>query len=139
MKSHGPRVGAEAKHNEALQRRCARELQRLGVLSQGQATVVVACSGGPDSAALLSLLAATASGLKLIACYIDHGLRARAAIRRDVAAVRAQARRARAATIVRSVAGGFTHAGSREAQARSLRYAALLEVAREHQAGFVLT
>lgn len=139
MKSQGPRAGAEAKHNAALQRRCARELRRLGVLAHPQSPVIVACSGGPDSAALLSLLAASVPGLKLLACYVDHGLRARAAIRRDVAAVRAQARQTGAAVVVRSVAGGFTRAASREAQARTLRYGALLDVAREQRACFVLT
>jgi tRNA(Ile)-lysidine synthase len=37
--------------------------------------VIVACSGGPDSTALLSLLAACDLPLRLIAVYIDHSLR----------------------------------------------------------------
>jgi len=100
--------------------------------------IVVACSGGPDSAAALSLLRAALPNAKLIACYVDHGMRPRACIRRDIAAVRAQARAERAdvsVTAVEPPAPGE----SKEAAARERRYAALARLARAAGASFVVT
>src|SRR6478672_196987 len=46
----------------------------LGLDDLAQGTrVVVGCSGGPDSLALLAL--ARARGLDVVAVYVDHGLR----------------------------------------------------------------
>lgn len=96
----------------------------------GAEPVVVACSGGADSAAALLLARAIAPQARLVACYVDHGLRPRASIARDIAAVRVQALAARAdvvicrATPARSGMGRGA-AGSPEERARNARYRAL--------------
>ena len=83
------------------------------------APVVVACSGGPDSLALL-ILAADA-GLDPVAVHVDHGLRPESGLDADV--VRDAARRlgVRARFLRVDVAPG----GNLEARARDARYAAL--------------
>jgi tRNA(Ile)-lysidine synthetase-like protein len=50
---------------------------REGRLARG-ARLLVACSGGPDSTALLSALAAISGklGIEVVAAYVDHGIRA---------------------------------------------------------------
>lgn len=89
---------------------------------------VVACSGGPDSTALLDALAADGSrALTVVA--VDHGLRAAAAA--EAAAVVAAARaRGLDAVAVRVVLDGKSMAAARRA-----RYDAL--VAEAHKAGAV--
>jgi tRNA(Ile)-lysidine synthase len=59
-----------------LRRAVAIALDRRGVLRPGE-TVVVACSGGPDSMAMLDALARLAPprGLTLHVAHVDHGLR----------------------------------------------------------------
>ena len=101
--------------------------------------MVVACSGGADSAAALLLLHHVAPDAKLIACYIDHGLRPPASIARDVAAVRAQARAANASVRVCRVALAPKVEGSPEERARAARYAELATVARRSGASLVVT
>jgi tRNA(Ile)-lysidine synthase len=90
--------------------------------------VVCACSGGPDSAALLACLARLAPELRfgVIAASVDHGLRAEAA--EDVRIAAAQAERMGVtfhALRIRVAAGP-----SLQARARDQRYAALTELAR---------
>ena len=101
--------------------------------------VVVACSGGADSAAALLLLRQVAHQAKIIACYIDHGIRPRASIARDMAAVRAQARAAGASVRIRSVVLAAKAKGSPEERARAARYAALASLAKDCGARFVVT
>jgi len=74
---------------------------------------------------------------RLVAVYVDHGLRPRASIAADVAAVRAQARHTGATVVIRRVA--VPRRGSIEAQARAKRYAALAESAREVGARVIMT
>jgi tRNA(Ile)-lysidine synthase len=100
---------------------------------------LVACSGGADSAAVLLLLRQVAPHAKLIACYVDHGIRPSQSIARDIAAVRAQARAARASVRVRRVTLAPKTKGSPEERARSARYAALATVAKSCGARFVVT
>lgn len=92
--------------------------------------VLVAVSGGPDSAALLAALARTAPtlGLRLEAASVDHGLRADAAA--DVAIAREQALRAGVPfhALALDVASS-TEGGSVQARARDARYRALLALA----------
>lgn len=60
----------------ALERRFVRALREAAALSP-QACILAAVSGGPDSTALLLLLAQAASvlGFELQAAYFDHGIR----------------------------------------------------------------
>lgn len=55
---------------------CVREtIDRYGLLAAGE-RVLLACSGGPDSVALLALLERCALELELVVGHVDHGLRA---------------------------------------------------------------
>jgi tRNA(Ile)-lysidine synthase len=88
------------------------------------APVVVACSGGPDSVALLAL--AADAGLAPVAVHVDHGLRPDSAADAEVV-------RAAAATLGvewRSVRVAVGTGPNLEARARDARYGAL-QVARE--------
>jgi tRNA(Ile)-lysidine synthase len=86
--------------------------------------VVVACSGGPDSVALLVL--AAEAGLRPVAVHVDHGLRPDSAAEADVV------RDVAAALDVgwRSVRVAVRDGPNLEARARDARYAAL-RIARE--------
>src|SRR4051794_20551391 len=81
--------------------------------------VVVGCSGGPDSLALLAL--ARACDLDVLAVYVDHGLRAGSA--HDARVVLAAAEQLGAHARVVEVA--FDPRANLEARARDARYAAL--------------
>jgi tRNA(Ile)-lysidine synthase len=83
------------------------------------APVVVACSGGPDSLALLVIAAAAA--LQPVAVHVDHGLRPDSAQEAEV--VRDAARRLGVES--RCVAVDVGAGGNLEARARDARYAAL--------------
>lgn len=99
-------------------------------------TVLVACSGGPDSLALTAASAWVGSrlGLDVRAIVIDHGLQSDSA---EVARSAAQACESLGApaTVVHVRVGS---AGGPEAAARDARYAALREEAQKAQAGAVL-
>lgn len=95
-------------------------------------SVVVGCSGGPDSSCLLHILAAGLRSLRLrcTAVYIDHGLRTGTEAERQL--VQAIAERVGADFEWESVGVGEhvrQHGGSKQAAARELRYAALSDVA----------
>ncbi len=108
----------------------------------GMEPIVVACSGGADSAAALLLTRAVAPDAKLLACYVDHRLRPRASIARDLEAVRAHARAAQAEVVVCRITPkprGGKSPGSLEEWARTRRYRALEETARQHEARIVVT
>jgi len=108
--------------------RVRRTLTERGMLEPGM-RVVVGCSGGPDSAALLSALAELGEELRLDlrVASVDHGLRQDAAL--DVALARAQAEAVGVAFTALKVE---VEAGpSLQAQARSVRYGALLRLAAE--------
>jgi tRNA(Ile)-lysidine synthase len=87
--------------------------------SQLTAPVVVGCSGGADSLALLVL--AAAAGLRPLAVHVDHGLRAGSAA--DADAVAAASERVGAAWRTMPVA--IDPGNNLEARARDARYAAL--------------
>ncbi len=92
------------------------------------ARVLVACSGGPDSAALLHVLTRLDElELDLRAASVDHGLRAEAA--RDVAVAGELAERL--GVPFRALAVRVAAGASVQAQAREARYGALLEHARQ--------
>ena len=88
-----------------------------------EAPVVVACSGGPDSLALLAL--AAAAGLGPVAVHVDHGARPGSAAEADVVAGFAE----RLGTGFAAETVAVPPGPNFEARAREARYGAL-EVAR---------
>src|SRR5579872_141363 len=98
-------------------------------------SIAVACSGGPDSVALVGVAAATAqaSGRRLAVFHVNHAVRALAD--RDEAVAMAVA--ARAALPFRSIV--LEAGGSDEATLRERRYEALAAMAREAGCAAVAT
>src|SRR5690349_12961695 len=94
--------------------------------------VVVGCSGGPDSLALLAL--ARAGDLDVVAVYVDHGLRPGTA--HDARIVRAAASAVGASARVIEVA--VDARANLEARARDARYEALTRAAGDAGAVAVL-
>jgi tRNA(Ile)-lysidine synthase len=76
-----------------VRRAVASAADRRAVLARGEA-VVVACSGGPDSTALLDALARLAPprGWRLIVAHVDHGIRPGSAAEAETVAALAEAR-----------------------------------------------
>lgn len=99
--------------------------------------VLCAVSGGPDSSALLHVLAGLRSrlGLRLAACAVDHGLRAEAAGEIELAA--ALARQLDVPIDVERVT--VDPGGNLQARARAARHAALRDVASRRGARYVAT
>jgi tRNA(Ile)-lysidine synthase len=115
----------------------ARVLERVratakehGLFDPGN-TVMVACSGGPDSICLLHSLARLRRlfRIRLAVFHFDHRLRPDSA--RDAAYVRAQARRLGLPFLFREATGRPGRGQSVEAWARLARYGALTEAAAE--------
>jgi tRNA(Ile)-lysidine synthase len=106
-------------------------LHERGLL-RGVESLLVACSGGPDSQALLHVLAALRQehGCRLLAASVDHGLRADAECDVAVAGRLAAALELPFVALRVEVERG----PSRQAQARVARYRALLACAREQGA-----
>jgi tRNA(Ile)-lysidine synthase len=123
----GPRLTPDA-----LRRAAAPWLGRLQGLDDVSAPVVVACSGGADSLALLAL--AAASALEPVAVHVDHQLRPGS--HREAAIVREHAARLRVTAIAERV---HVERGSNlEARARAARYEALHRAARAIGASTIL-
>jgi tRNA(Ile)-lysidine synthase len=97
---------------------------RLAALDDVDAPIVVGCSGGADSLALLALV--RAAGHETCAVYVDHGLRA-GALDHDVV----EAAAARFGAGFRRASVEVAPGGNLEARARDERYAALVRVAAE--------
>jgi tRNA(Ile)-lysidine synthase len=109
-------------------------VRRVAAWQPGE-RVLVACSGGPDSVALASLLdrLGREDGVEIVLGHVNHGVRASAA--QDECVVLAiGARLGRQVAIARPAAAGDDEASLREA-----RYGALLTLAREQRAGTVAT
>lgn len=108
--------------------RVRRTLLERGLIERGT-RVLAACSGGPDSAAMLAALARLGAelGLSLQAASVDHGLRKEAA--RDVAIAREQAEQLGVGFHALKVEIGAER--SVEAEARAARYAVLKQLAAE--------
>jgi tRNA(Ile)-lysidine synthase len=104
---------------------------RLDDLGPGT-RVVVACSGGADSLALLAI--ARARDLHVAAVYVDHGLRP--GTDHDARVVRAAAAAVGAEALVATVA--FDAGANVEERARDARYAALEQMADELGAEVIL-
>jgi tRNA(Ile)-lysidine synthetase-like protein len=105
-----------------------RRTLELRALLPPRPRVLVALSGGPDSAGLLLALATLAPtlSLELFAATIDHGLRPSS--KDDVAIATEQAKRVGVPLEVVTLA--LTKGPDLQARARSARYEALFEVAR---------
>lgn len=105
-----------------------RTIRDRDLLSRGDG-VLVACSGGPDSAALLSVLCALSGelGIRLHAASVNHGLRPQAAADVEVAGAQAAALGVAFTALSVTVEAG----PSVQAQARRARYACLLDLRQE--------
>jgi tRNA(Ile)-lysidine synthetase-like protein len=121
--------------NPSLEARFAEALR--GLLPDGARRLLVACSGGGDSAALAALTAAAAPalGLETALAHCDHGLRVGSAAEAD--AVRALG--ARLGLPVHALSLAIPAGGNLEAAARRARYAALGELAESLGAAAILT
>lgn len=108
-------------------------------LPSGDARIVVACSGGADSAAALLVVRAARPRARIVACYVDHGVRPIEAISRDVSAVRAQSKAAKARLRVVKIDGVSAGGTGLESALRRARYALLAEVAESLGATHVVT
>jgi tRNA(Ile)-lysidine synthase len=108
-----------------------RTIEARALIPRG-ARVLCACSGGPDSAALLFVLARLAPELsfELEAASVDHGLRASAAS--DVAIAAQQA--AAVGVQFHALRVDVERRPSLQAQARAARYEALLQLAAARKA-----
>lgn len=113
--------------NRQLERAARRVLAAAGIGPSG--VVLVAVSGGPDSTALLSVLASLSPrlGFALRACHVDHGIRPAAERAADREAVRGICGRLAVPLEVRSIPEGACAREAREG-GRSLE-----EVARRHR------
>jgi tRNA(Ile)-lysidine synthase len=107
-------------------------ISRFAELARDGTSVVVACSGGPDSLALLALTAA--ADIAVEAVHVDHGLRDGTASDFAVVADAAGALGVRARSVRIDVGSG----GNLEARARDARYAALDAARVEAGAALVL-
>jgi tRNA(Ile)-lysidine synthase len=96
------------------------------------ARVVVGCSGGADSLALLVL--AVEAGYDVVAVYVDHGLRDTSRFDAEIVAAAAARFGARMRAVVIEVEGR----ANLEARARDARYAALERVRKEEDAVAIL-
>ncbi|HQS11225.1 MAG: tRNA lysidine(34) synthetase TilS [Rhizobiales bacterium 24-66-13] len=116
------------------------ELPALFSAFCGHPAVLLACSGGPDSTALIELAARWArlspAAPALFAATVDHGLRAAAAEEAQIVA--AQARRLGIPHAILNWAGPRI-TGSIQARARTARYALLVGHARQVGAQAIVT
>jgi tRNA(Ile)-lysidine synthase len=131
MKTDRARVAALRPFERAVLQTCReRDLPLAG-------PVLVALSGGPDSTALVAVLAALRdAGVagEVVACHVDHGLRPDSAA--DAGACEALCREVAVPLRRRAVVVG---AGNVQAAARRARYGALREVAGEAGAAVIAT
>lgn len=134
-------MAAPAAHYQPIVRALSRGLRRHGGVREGD-HVVVACSGGADSVALLRgldlLRCRRKWNLRLTVAHVQHHLRPPEAAEADAAFVDRLARDLGLPYERRDVRPGDLK-GNVEANAREARYAALVEIAREAGAGFVAT
>ncbi|GAC1590030.1 MAG: hypothetical protein NVS3B28_16640 [Candidatus Velthaea sp.] len=110
-------------------------LVRSAVAFAANETVVVACSGGPDSIALVAILdrIAREDGIEIVHAHVNHGTR-ESAWQDECVVLSAGARLGRAVKIAAPAL-----AADDEATLRNARYAALAELARSSGAGTVAT
>lgn len=118
----------------------ATEAKALFAGLQSASSLIIAVSGGPDSTALLFMLArwraAQKSGPKLIACTIDHGLRKESAA--EAKAVGKLARKLKVPHRILRWRGKKPKSGMQEA-ARQARYRLLADAATGAKARHIVT
>jgi tRNA(Ile)-lysidine synthase len=121
-----------------LVERVVREVTERGLFGRG-ARLVVACSGGPDSTALLHILHRfpEAWRLELVVAHVQHGLREDAEA--DAAFVGDLAQSLGIPVYVERLTGLDPSSPNLEARARTLRYEALSRIASRVGAPFVAT
>ena len=113
-----------------------------GLIPEGR--LLAAFSGGEDSLYMLMLLAREA-GERTEAAYVDHGIRSRAELGREIALNRENAARLGIRLHIITLAPGAVAALAREkgigveAAARTLRYGALEKLRKEIGADWILT
>lgn len=124
-----------------LVRAAAHGLRHRGGVCEGD-HVLVACSGGADSVALLRAMHLLHRrrkwNLALTVAHVQHHLRPPEEAEADAAFVEALAGQLGLAYVRRDITPGEA-AGNVEANAREQRYAVLTEMAQEAGAGFVAT
>jgi tRNA(Ile)-lysidine synthase len=124
--------------------RCVRPALAAAGIGRG-AIVLAGVSGGPDSTALLSVLASLSPDLGFIlhACHVDHGIRPAGEREADLAAVRALCAGLGVPLDVRVIPDGMCEREAREGGrsleevARRRRLALLIEAAGATGAGFI--
>jgi tRNA(Ile)-lysidine synthase len=123
-------------HPPSLRRLAERTIVEERLFSRGE-VVLCACSGGPDSTALLSVLALLRKTLRheLVAHGVDHGLRPEA--KDELARAAALAERLRVPFEVTQVE--LPPGGNLQARARQARYEALQRAASRHRAAVIAT
>lgn len=123
-------------HAPSLRTLAARTLRDEIRIERG-ATILCACSGGPDSTALLHVLSTlrVQLGFEVVAHGVDHGLRAAAAAELDAAQAVATAAGVAFDRTVTAVAPG----SNLQARAREARYLALREAAARAGAALIAT
>lgn len=129
-------MSAQRSHPPTLLRLAERLVRDERLFSRGD-VVLCACSGGPDSTALLSVLARLrgAIGHTLVAHGVDHGLRADAAAELSIAARVAEPLGVPFGVTRVEVAPG----ANLQARARTARYEALAQAARDAGARVIAT
>ncbi len=112
----------------------ARTLRERSLLDK-DARVLLACSGGPDSTAMLEVMARLAPRwrLQLVVASIDHGLRAQA--KAEIKLVARQAERLGLPFIAKKVT--LDKHGSLQHAAREARYQALFELKHIHRCDYL--
>jgi tRNA(Ile)-lysidine synthase len=116
-----------------LLRACERALVDAGITREGTGRVLVACSGGADSVALLRVCLVLLGPSRVVAGHVDHAVRAGS--RADAEHVRSLC----AAHAVPALFERLAPPSADEATLRALRYAALERMRREAGAEVVLT
>jgi tRNA(Ile)-lysidine synthase len=117
-----------------VRRAVATAADRRGVIAPGE-HVLIACSGGPDSTALLDALARLAPPRRwrLSVAHVDHGLRAGSALEAQMVARLAADR----GVAFRAISVHVEPGGSLQDRARSARHAALRVEAARIGAGLI--